>query len=162
MSDFVFNIAKGRAHEMHRIVNDNVLANSALIAVVLAEAGLESDDVLRDYDTLAAVLAAANNEPGQAAYNRKTWTDADIVAATIDDTNNLVRLLHPTASWTTPAAGDNWAKFLICMDYDTTAGSDSDIVPIVAQDMKIAGQIIIPAGTNITWSNPNGYYVVSA
>jgi hypothetical protein len=156
--DFVFNTSRGRPHEMHRIVNDNVLANAALIAVVLALSGLESDDVLRDYDTLDDILSA-NSEPGQAAYNRKTWTDADLSPATIDDTNNRVRLDNPDAVWPGVAAGDSWAKFLICIDYDTTAGTDSDIVPIVAQDMLIDGSPIIPAGTDIQWSNPNGYFI---
>lgn len=160
--DFVFNVARGRAHELHRIVNDNVLANSALIEVVLALSGLESDDILRDYDTLAAILAASNNEPAQAQYNRKVWTDADLSPATIDDTNNLVRLPGPTATWTSVVAGDSWAKVLWCIDFDTTAGGDSDIVPIAAQDMFINGAPIIPAGTNVQWSVPNGYYVSSA
>ncbi len=159
--DFVFNISRGTAKEKHEIVNNNVLANSAIIEVVLAGAGLEPDDVLRDYDTLAAILAASNNEPTQAQYNRKTWTDADLSPATVDDTNNLVRLPGPTATWTSVVAGDSWAKVLWCIDYDTTAGGDSDIVPIVAQDMLINGSVIIPAGVTVQWSVPNGYYVSS-
>lgn len=161
MSDFVFNIAKGRAHEIHRIVNDNVLTNSALKLVVLRESGLEPDDTLRDYDTLAAILASTNDEPGQAQYNRKTLDDTVLDPATVDDVNNLVRLLYPTQTWTSVVAGDSWAKILTCIDYDTTAGSDSDIVPIVAQDMKVNGAYIIPAGVNIQWAVPNGYYVSS-
>lgn len=154
--DFTFTVSRGTAHEKHNIVNNNVLANSALIAVVLASSGLESDDVLREYATLADILAGSNNEPTQAQYNRKTWTDADLDPAEVGF--NYVRLFNPTASWTSVVAGNNWAKFLICMDYDTTAGGDANIVPIVAQDMLINGSVIIPAGTNVQWSNPNGYY----
>jgi hypothetical protein len=156
--DFVFNIGRGRAHELHRIVNDNVLANSAIIEVVLALAGLEVDDTLREYDTLAALLAASNNEPAQAQYNRKTWTDADLAPAVIDDALNTVRLPGPTATWTSVVAGDSWAKVLWCIDFDTTAGGDTDIIPIAAQDMLINGSVVIPAGVNIQWSVPNGYY----
>jgi len=156
--DFVFDNARGRSHEIHRIVNDNVLANSALILVVLAEAGLETDDVLRTYTTLSALLAAANNEPAQAQYNRKTLTDADIGPATIGPP---LRLTYGPQTWTSVVAGDSWAKILTCIDYDTTAGGDADIVPIVAQDMKVNGAYVIPAGTNIQWSVPNGYYVSS-
>lgn len=162
MSDFVFNVARGRVYEAHRIVNDNVLANSAIIEVVLALSGLEVDDTLREYDTLAAILAASNNEPAQAQYNRKTWTDADLSPAVIDDDLNSVRLPGPTASWTSVVAGDTWAKVLWCIDYDTTAGTDSDIVPLVAQDMFINGSPVIPAGTNIQWSVPSGYYYSGA
>jgi len=161
MSDFVFNIARGRPHELHRRVDGNDPGNSALILVVLAAAGLQSDDVLRDYDDLGALLAASNNEPGQAQYNRKTLTDSDLTAATIDDTLNLVRLTYPSQTWTSVVAGDSWAKILTCYDSDTTAGTDADVVPIVAQDMLINGSVVIPAGVNIQWSVPNGYYVSS-
>jgi hypothetical protein len=162
MSDFLFNISRGRAHEMHRIIDSNVLANSALVIAVIAAVGLESDDVLRDYDTLAAILAASNNEPTQAQYNRKVLTDADIAAATVDDTNNLVRLTYPSQTWTSVVAGDTWAKVLTCIDYDTTTGTDTDIVPITAQDMLINGAYVIPAGVNIQWTIPNGYYLSSS
>jgi hypothetical protein len=56
-------------------------------------------------------------------------------------------------------AGDSWAKILTCYDADTAAGTDADIIPIVAQDMLINGSVIIPSGVNIQWSVPNGYYV---
>ena len=147
---------------MYRIVNDNVLANSALKLVVLAASGLETDDTLRDYDTLAAILAASNNEPTQAQYNRKTLTDTELAAPTVDDTLNLVRLVYPDQSWTSVVSGDSWAKLLTCIDYDTTSGTDSDIVPITAQDMLVNGAYIIPAGTNIQWSVPNGFYLSSS
>ena len=162
MSDFIFNTSRGRAHEQYRIVNDNVLTNSALILVVLAASGLETDDVLRDYDDLAAILAASNNEPGQAQYARKTLTDTELAAATIDDTNNLVRLTYPDQTWTSVVAGDSWAKLLTCIDYDTTTGTDANIVPITAQDMLVNGAYIVPAGTNIQWSVPNGFYLSSS
>jgi len=159
--DFVFTNMRGSAKEVHRIVDSNVLTNSALILVVIAEAGLEADDVLMAYDDLASLLAASNNEPGQAQYNRKTLDDTALSAATVDDTNRLVRLTYPSQTWTSVVAGDSWAKILTCIDYDTTSGTDSSIVPIVAQDMKINGAYVIPAGVNIQWSIPDGYYVSS-
>jgi len=59
MGQLAFNISKGRVVELHNRVDGNDPANSALILVVLAEAGLESDAVLQDYDTLSALLAAS-------------------------------------------------------------------------------------------------------
>jgi hypothetical protein len=162
MSDFVFNIARGRPVELHRRVDGNDPANSALILVVLALAGLEADDTLRDYDDLGALLAAANNEPAQAQYNRKTLTDTDIAAPSIDDVLNRVVLTYSSQSWTSVVAGDSWAKLLTCYDSDTTAGTDANIVPLTSHDMLINGAPIVPSGVNIQWSVPNGYYISSA
>jgi hypothetical protein len=161
MSDFVFNISRGYAVARHEAVRLNAPSASVLVCVVIAEAGLEADDTLRDYDTLAQVLAASNNEPTNTGYARKTLTDTGLTAPTIDDVNNLVRLPGPTHTWTSVAAGDNWAKLLWCYD-PGGAGPDSSIIPIVAQDMKIGGVNIVPAGTNIQWASPNGYYVSSS
>lgn len=162
MASFVFNIARGRAHELHARVDGNDPANSALILVVLAESGLESDDVLRDKDDLAAVVSGTTNEVTNGSYARKTLTDADISAATVDDTNNLVRLTFSTQTFATIAAGDAWRKLLVCYDADTTAGTDANIIPVSAHDLLISGAAIIPSGANIVVSLPNGYYTSAA
>lgn len=160
--DGLFNISRGRAVEYHERVRLNDPTNAALILVVLAAAGLESDDVLRDYDTLGAILASTNAEPGQAQYGRKTLTDAVLTAPTIDDTNDKVSLTIPSQTWTSVVAGDSWAKVLTCIDLDTTAGTDANIIPIAFQDMLVNGAYVIPNGSNIQWAVPNGYYVSSA
>lgn len=162
MADFLFNVARGRAHELHRIVNDNIIAASALKLVVLAGSGLEDDEILRDYDTLGAILSAANNEPVQAQYGRKTLTDVELAAATIDDAAESVTLTYPAQTWTAVVAGDQWAKLLTCIDFDTGAGADTDIIPITAHDMLVNGQFIVPSGVDIQWSVPSGYYVSTA
>lgn len=159
MSAFTFNIAKGRTQEFHRRVDNNDPTNAALIVVVLALAGLEADSVLKDYDTLAAILAASNNEPGNSGYARKTLTDTELTAATIDDALDRVVLPFPTQTYTTVAAGDAWRKLLVCYDSDTTTGGDSDIVPVSAHDLLISGSAIIPNGTNIVISGSNGYVI---
>lgn len=162
MASLVFNIARGRAHELHARVDGNDPTNAALILVVLAEVGLESDDVLRDKDDLAAVLSGTTNEATNTNYARKTLTDADISAATIDDTNNLVRLTFSTQTFTSIAAGDAWRKLLVCYDSDTTGGTDANIIPVTAHDLLISGAAIIPSGANIVVSLPNGYYTSTA
>lgn len=164
MGDFLFNVARGRAHELHRIVDSNVIAASALKLVVLTSTGggLEDDEILRDYDTLGALLAASNNEPTNSGYARKTLDDTVLSAATIDDINDQVTLTYPTQTWTAVAAGDTWAKLLTCIDFDTAAGTDTDIIPITAQDMLVNGAIVVPSGVDIQWQVPGGYYVSQA
>lgn len=156
---FTFNISKGRTHEFHRRVDNNDPANSALILVVLRSTGLEADSVLRDYDTLAAILAAANDEPTNAGYARKTLTDADLAAATIDDTNDRVILPFPTQTYVAVAAGDAWRKLILCYDDDTTAGTDANIVPVTAYDLLINGAAIQPSGVNVVISGSNGWMI---
>lgn len=125
---------------------------------MLAETGLESDDVLRDYDTLSALLAGASNEVTNTGYARKVLTDADISAGTVDDTNDRVTLTFPTQTWTAVAAGDSWRKLLVCYDSDTTSGTDANIVPVTAHDMLISGAPIVPSGADILWNPGDGYY----
>lgn len=157
MGQFVFNVSKGRTREYHERVDGNDPANSALILVVLAEAGLESDDVLKDYDTLSALLAGASNEVTNTGYSRKTLTDSDITAASVDDTNDWALMPFPTQTFTTISAGDAWRKLLVCYDSDTTGGTDANIVPVTAHDLLISGAAIVPSGANIVVSGSNGY-----
>lgn len=145
MADFVFNIAKGRVAEFYNRVDTNDPANSALVVVVLATAGLETDAVLRDMDTLAAVVAGTTNEVTNTGYARKVLTDTDIVALTIDDTNDRVDLDIPDQTWTAVAAGDGWSKLLVCYDGDTAAGTDANIIPLTAHDF-----VLTPDGSDIT------------
>lgn len=141
-------------------MDGNDPANSALILAVLSTTGLESDDVLKDYDTLAAILAV-NDEADNTGYARITLTDADIAAYTVDDDDDSITL--PLANQTTAAitAGDSWTKLLICYDSDTTAGTDANIVPVKAFDIRdpTTGAAIAPSGGTITFSFPNGYHV---
>lgn len=161
MADFVFNIAKGRVLEYHERVNNNDPANSALILVVLAEAGLESDDVLKDKDDLAAVVAGTTNEATNTNYARKTLTDVDIAAITVDDTNDRVTATFSSQTWTSVGAGDSWRKLILCYDSDTTAGTDANIVPLVGYDLLINGAAVVPTGANIVLSLPNGYGIAT-
>lgn len=157
MADFVFNVAKGRVAEFYNRVDTNDPANSALIVVVLATTGLESDATLRDMDTLAAVVAGATNEVTNSGYARKVLTDADITALTIDDTNDRVDLDIADQTWTAVAAGDGWSKIVICYDSDTTAGTDANIIPLTAHDF-----VVTPDGSDIIAQiNAAGFYRAS-
>ena len=157
MADFVFNVAKGRVAELYNRVDSNDPANSALIIVVLATSGLESDATLKDKDTLADVVAGTTNEVTNTNYARKTLTDADLSAFAPDDTNDRVDLDIPDQTWTSVAAGDGWSKLLICYDSDTTAGTDANIVPLCAYDF-----VVTPDGSSITAQiNASGFFRAS-
>lgn len=137
MADLVFNVAKGSVAAYHNRVNDNDPANSALIVVLLKTAA--SDATLRDQDTLAAILAGGSTEADFTNYARKVLTDADISAATVDDANDRVDADIPDQTWTSAGGASNntLAKLLICYDSDTTAGTDSNIVPLTAHDFVV-------------------------
>jgi hypothetical protein len=135
MADFVFNNVKGRV----RYYLELPAANDGLFLVLLKAAGLEGDDTLNNYDDLAALLAAANDEADFGTYARKAVTPS---AATVDDTNNRVDVDAPDVS-TYTATGANQAigKALLTYDPDTTTGTDSTQVPILAWDCVITFEV---------------------
>lgn len=145
MADFVFNIAKGRVTELFNRVDTNDPANSALIILVLATSGLESDATLKDKDDVAALVAGTTNEVTNAGYARKTLTDADITYPGPDDTNDRFDLDIADQTWTAVASGDGWSKLVVAYDNDTTAGTDANIVPLTAHDF-----VVTPDGSDIT------------
>lgn len=157
MADFVFNIAKGRVGELYRRVDGNDPTASALVIVVLATSGLETDAVLIDKDTLADVVAGTTNEVTNTNYARKVLTDTDLAAASPDDTNDRADYDIPDQTWTSVAAGDGWSKLLVCYDSDTAAGTDANIIPLTAHDF-----VVTPDGNNIVAQvNAAGFYRAS-
>lgn len=161
MGGFSFNVAKGREVEFHARVDGNDPANSVLVLVVLAAAGLEIDAVLRDYDTLSAILAASNNEVTNSGYARKTLNDASLTAYTVDDDDDSITLPLADQTFSTILAGDSWGKALLCYDSDSTGGTDANIIPVKAYDVidPNTGAAVIPTGDNIIFGFANGYHV---
>lgn len=144
MAVFTFNVALGRIVELANRVNNNDPANSAFVVVVLATTGLESDATLKDKDTLADVVAGATNEVTNVGYARKTLTDTGGITVTVDDANDRTDVDMPDQTWTAVSAGDGWSKTLVCYDSDTTAGTDANIVPMVALDT-----VFVPDGSDL-------------
>lgn len=162
MSHFEFNAALGREVEFYKRVNDNDPANSAFILMLLALAGLEGDEVLRDMDTFAAIVAGTTNEATNTGYARKTLTDADLAAYTVDDTADSVTLAIPSQTFGPLTAGDTIAKAVLGFDADTTAGTDADIIPMFAYDTIIGGSHFVPAGDSLLFDLSAGYVVISS
>lgn len=160
MANGTFDSALHREVELYNRVNNNDPANSAFILVILAASGLEVDGTLRTYATLAAVLAASNNEATNSV--RKTLTDADLAVYTVDTANHKIELPFPSPqTYTTPAAGDSWRKLLVCYDSDTTAGTDANVEPVFYIDTLITGAAVVPNGTNITIAFPDGVFIAN-
>jgi hypothetical protein len=145
MANLVFNIALGRVAELYNRVDTNDPANSALVILVLAAAGIESDAVLRDKDTVADLLSGSTDEVTNSGYARKILTDADIVAFAPDDVNDRVDLDIPDQTWTGVAAGSNWSDIVVAYDNDTTGGTDANLIPLTLHDF-----VVTPDGSDIT------------
>ena len=156
MANFTFNVAKGRVNELVRRVATNDPANSAIVVVALATTGLESDATLIDKDTLADVLSGATNEVTNSGYARVVLTDADLTAPTPDDANDRQDADTGDVTFPAVAAGDAWSKVLFCYDADTTAGNDSNVVPLTAHDYTST-----PDGSDIIVRTPNGIFRAS-
>jgi len=134
MPAFTFNIAKGRIVELYNRVESNDPANCAFIIVPIEAAGLETDAVLKDKDTLADLLSGTTNE--QTTMGRKTLTDAELAALPApDDVNDKRTLPMPSVTWAA-ATGNEIAKVAVCYDPDTTAGTDANIVPLTLFDLS--------------------------
>lgn len=156
MASSSFNISKGREVEFYNRVFTNDPANSALIMLVLAVGG---DDIytLRDYDTVSALLAGPSAEVTNTGYGRITLTNADLVAWTPNDTDNNVLLTLPLQTFATISAGTIWDIVVLAYDPDTTAGTDTTLVPIAAHELRIDGTAIPPTGGDIIVDFSNGW-----
>ena len=143
MVNIAFNIAKGRAAELYNRVKSNDPANSAFILVPIETAGIETDAVLRDADTLAAVLAGTTNE--QTTMGRKVLTDAELAAFPApNDTTDTYDVAVPLVTWVA-ATGNPISKILLCYDSDTTGGTDAGVVPISLHDY-----VATPSGVDLS------------
>jgi len=156
MSDFVFNIALGRVRTYADLGGG---ANDQFILVLLVAAGLEADTALRDHDTLSALLAAANDEATFTGYTRRTLTGVTNTAP--DDTNNRADTDAADPASYTNSGGSAQAigKAVICYDPDTTAGTDADLVPLMAYDCVLTFDVGVPATVAF---NASGIYRATA
>lgn len=121
----VFNIALGRVAALAALP----AANDGLVLVPLEATGLVTDTVMRDYDTLADVLAGASNE--QTTVGRKPLAS---VTVTVNDTDNRVDIDAADVTWTAPT-GNAVGAMLVCYDPDTTTGTDADLVPLTKHEV---------------------------
>jgi len=159
VGNFVYNRLLGRGTQYVEEINANSPnANAALIVMILATSGIESDATLRDKDDFAAIVSGTTNEVTNTGYARKTLTDASSVTVTYDDTNDRVDIDCPDQTWTGVAAGDGWQDLVVGVDLDTTAGTDSAILPWTHHDF-----VATPDGSDITAQIPTaGFFRASS
>lgn len=157
MAALVFNIAKGRVAELYNRVKSNDPANSAFVVLALATTGLETDAVLRDVDTVTALVAGTTNEVTNAGYARITVSDSGLAAMAPNDTTDNMDLDMADFAFAPIAAGDGWSKIVIAYDNDTTVANDASLIPCTMHDVSI-----IPDGSAITIQlNAAGFYRAS-
>jgi hypothetical protein len=153
VADLVFNIAKGRVAELANRVKNNDPATSALIIVPVDVAAV-TDATLRDFDTLAAILAGGVTERSTSNWNRKTLTDADLGALAPDDTNDRYDIDIPDPLWTPGPTAGAVTDLIVCYDSDTLGGTDANIIPLTLHDFAIT-----PDGSEVTAVvNAAGFY----
>lgn len=133
MANITFNVALGRAAYYASLP----AANDGLVAVPIETSGIVADSVMRDYDTLADLLAGASNE--QTTMGRKALAS---VTVTVNDTDNRVDIDCADITWSA-ATGNPISAVVICYDPDTTGGTDADLVPLTKHDV-----VMTPDGTD--------------
>lgn len=149
MGNFIFNVALGLERQYAALP-----ATDRIEVLLLQAAGLEADDVLRDYDTVAAMLAASNDECTFTAYVRKLFTSA--LSMTIDDSADQVRIVIGDITWTSAGGATNnqIGKLVTCYEPNTAAPSDSNKIPISAHDWSVTTN-----GQNITADEPDEGFI---
>jgi hypothetical protein len=144
MANFIFNIAKGKFGQYVQNVEDGNPADSRILVVPIETSGIEADATLKDYNDLAALLAAANNE--QTTMGRKTLTASDITI-TVDDVNERLDITVGDITWT-GATGNAISALLFCYipDGNPTGGvtADSGVIPLSKHDF-----VVTPDGSDI-------------
>jgi hypothetical protein len=154
MTATIPNIAKGRINEFVNRVNDNDPATSGFVVVLLVTTGLEAIGVLRDYDTLAAILAAANDECTVASYARLVLTDTDVAAPTVDDGADTQSFDTGDFDFGALETGQTIGASVMCYAPDTT-GADSTFIPV---QITVPTAGIATDGTTFFWRTPNGIW----
>jgi hypothetical protein len=149
VASIVPNISKGKVAYLAGLPG----TNDAIIAVPLLASGIASDATLKDFDTLAAILAGTSDE--NTTMGRKTLTG---VTVTVDDTTDQAKVDSDDPAWTSGEMGGGAvAKLVYCYDPDTTGGTDSDLIPLVILDC-----VVTPDGNAFTYQNASGgWYTAS-
>lgn len=145
--DIQFNIAKGKVGTYFTNVDTATPANSGIIVVPLIVTGLAADASLADFDDLLTLLAGSCDE--QPTMGRKSLTGANITC-TVDDTNDRLDITMSSITWTA-AGGVPCAKLLFCYDPDTTTGTDSTVIPLLAYSFDATpdgSDIVVSAHAN--------------
>ena len=125
-------------------------ASDGLTLVPLLFAGLVNDATMRDYTTLAAVLAG-NTESG---IGRKALTG---VTVTVDQAADVVLLDCADFTYVAAAAGGAVGAFVICYVPIVGTSPDSAVIPISKHDVTFT-----PAGNDVNVTIATGGFAQAA
>ncbi len=146
MANLIFNVMKGAWAQYGTLP----LASDGLTLVPLLSAGLVSDATMRDYTTLAAVLAG-NTESN---IGRKALTT---VTVTVDQAADVVLLDCDDFTYTAATAGGAVGAFVICYVPIVGTSPDSAVIPISKHDVTFT-----PAGNNVNVTIATGGFAQAA
>lgn len=125
--------------------------------VLLKEAGLVTDDVLADYDTLADLLLGTSDEADFVNYSRKPLT---AITRLVRDVTNDVVLSIPNVVWTAAGSGtggqNNALRKAVFCYVPATGAPDTTTLPLFGLDI-----VTTTDGNDMTLRNPSGLVVVS-
>lgn len=105
-------------------------ANDALVVVLFKASGLPAEATLKDFDSLADIIASSADEADFTGYVRKFVTAG--ITITVDDPNERVDGDMLDVEWDAASRSTNntLGKLMVCYDPDTTGGTDSTLVPV--------------------------------
>jgi hypothetical protein len=135
MGDRVFNIALGRALELHNRVKFEDPSSSRLVVVLLR--AVETEEGLIDRSNLWSLLNSVDNtEANFTGYSRKVLAAADLDASVVNLTTNVHIAVLPELTWANAggATDNSLVKLLVCYVDDYAMGVDDDYIPLVALD----------------------------
>lgn len=154
MTATIPNVAKGRINEFVKRVDGNDPSTSGFVVALLQDTGLDTIDELRDFDTLAAILAGSNTECSVASYSRLVLTDTDIGDTTVDDSGNSQDFDTGDFDFGALESGQTIAASVMCYAPDTT-GADSTFIPV---HVSIPASTVDTNGETFHWRTPNGLW----
>lgn len=134
MGDGVFNIAKGRVGELVNNVNNNTPA-TAVLRVILFKTG-DTDANLRDFATVAAIIAGASLEADFASYARQDITDLETAGAVVDQINDRMEADCDDIVWSAATTGQAIARLVFAYD-DSGADADAVLIPLTFHDFIV-------------------------
>lgn len=148
------NIAKGRENEFVHRVLDGDPATAGFVVVLLQDTDIEDLATLRDYDTLAAILAADNVECSVSSYSRLVLDADDISAPSVDDGSDAQTFDIPDQDFGALESGQSIQGVVMCYAPDT-GDADSTMIPVYIDRFATA----VPLNGEIFhWRTPNGLW----
>jgi hypothetical protein len=139
------NIAKGKVAYYAGLP----AANDAIVWVVFT--GTETDDNIRDADTLTAIIATSLNEATFTGYSRVVHTSQTV---SVDDSNNWTTVDDGTDPSWSPTSAEAVTRIGAFYDPDTTTGTDADLIPLFIDDFAFT----TPTSGTITYAVASGGY----